>query len=139
MVGLDTAAEPSRYVRIFVSSKRIEQLAPGSGELRWSASGKRALLDGAEGVVVADVTTGTVQALGADSRVDWLVWQDEERLVGVVRDEQDQLRMSRITLSDRSVQPVGDALTAPIDRLLGVFKARLYVQTGTSITTVPFE
>lgn len=139
MVGLDTTTDPARYVRIFVSSKRIETLAEGSGDLRWSSSGKRALLDGTEGVVVADVTTGKVEPLGASSRVNWLIWEDEDTLLGVITDESNQISVSRIELADRSVQPIGESPTTPIDQVLGIHDGLAYVQTGTTITAVPIK
>lgn len=147
LIAYDDSTTPSRYVRIFLSSKRIEALADTTDDLdsivnpiRWSPSGRRALLAGKdEGVVnIAAVETGKVEPLGATSQVMLLAWESEDSLVGVVQDGAGTPHLSRITLKDKKATTLTDlADVSTINEVIGVYNKQLIVSRASTIELVP--
>lgn len=142
LIGLDTAATPPRYVRILLSSKRIETLARGNGELRWSPSGKLALLDGPEPnrVQVANVESGQVTPLELTTNVDWLVWESEETLIGIIVDQTGPPKLGRIDLGTKQVQLLeSDVTPNTVAQILGIHDQLLYVYRAGTVSSVSIK
>lgn len=142
-IGINGTSSDVQYSLIAISSKTITVLAPGnplSAQLKWSPSGKLALLDGKDAgtVNVAAVESGKVEPIPVHSEVKLLTWESEDSLVGVVTDSTGAQRMSRITLKDKRVSTLADsAESSTITQVIGLYNNQLIVARIDAIALIP--
>lgn len=133
-IGLNNLANPPRYELISLSSKMVKPLADGSGRLRWSPDGKRALIDRAEGVVaIASVESDQLTEIEIDASVATLVWESDTALVGAAG-----TKLVRVDLTKQTQTTVGAAAPPP-DEVLGLHRGSLIGVVGNSIYRYPLN
>ena len=137
-IGTDGSANPPQYDLIAISSKKIAKLATGYGNLKWSPSGKLALLDSTDGksLMVADVTTGIITTLDLPAIVDQFTWQDETHIVGF-----SDRKVVSIDLSTKKIQTI-TALPSTVDQyaqVLGVYNKELLFVDNETVLEIPLN
>lgn len=135
LVALDGTATPPEYDEIGISSKSIQKLASGYGELKWSPSGKLALLDSTDGKSVTIATLGTqnTTTVSVATTVDRLAWESETSLVGLVGND-----LVRLDLTKRTSTTIGKGVASGHERagVIGISQGTLVsVEDGTVLTT----
>lgn len=131
-LGRDFTSQPPRYVRIFVSSQRVETLARGTLD-HLSAipapSGDRVVLEAESPSVpslrLATLATGNVEPLGVTGLATLTAWQDEQTLVTIQPDK----TVVSIDLAAKTATTQGSVVvTGTVEQLVGVTETQLIVR-----------
>jgi|GEM_PF-5329198 len=134
-IGLNTTTNPSQYDIVAISSKTIKKLITGGNDLRWSPSGKLALLDSTDGsaLIIADVTNGSTTSVAVPAQVRQFAWLDETHLVGVSNG-----KFITIDLATKQSKAFGDAgQLNEFAQVLGIYKDTLFYTQDGAVLSVP--
>lgn len=145
IIALDNIGTSPSYVRILLSSKRVETLIGGSGGLAWSPSGKYALLQGGiptreqdnATLIAADVTTGVIATLPFVAKVEQCAWQDESAIICITPSKGTATRVSRDSGILNSFT-VNTELTEQ-SSVLGIIDNQLVILTAGTVSLQPIQ
>ncbi|MBI4032735.1 hypothetical protein HY374_03455 [Candidatus Berkelbacteria bacterium] len=142
-VGRDYTAKPPRYVRILMSSKRVETLAEHNDVNQMGVvpnpAGTLAVLDGTSDTTptlrLTTLETGSVEALGVAGVTDRAAWQDDATLIAVTADN----AVVSVAVATKKITTLGRwPATVPVpDRLIAATKERLVIEANGELSEVP--
>ncbi len=137
-IALDSTQSPPTYVRILISSKKIEPLATGYGTVRFSPSGSLVLLDRSEDVLgIANLETGAVKDIPIDSSATHCAWQSDNDLL-CVTGTAGNLSLSAVAAGNGTVHKQADfSQDISVDELLGINGQTIVFQDGSSVLSLP--
>ncbi len=139
-IGLNTTTNPAEYELIAISSKSVTRLTAGpvTGELKWSPSGKLALLDTATPgkVVIADVTANSLTEITVASTVSKLAWESETSLIGLAESS-----LVRADLPSRQLTTLREVkgLNLTNAKVVGLHNNQLILIQSGALSSIPLK
>jgi hypothetical protein len=137
LIGLNDTVQPPRYDRIALSSKKVEPLAEGTGELRWSPDGDRAVVDRGSGlgVTIVELESKTATTIDTAATVDQLTWESASSLVGFAGTN--LIRLDLVKREQQTLRHLPEISASAV--VLGMANHRLVYLQDTTIRTLPLD